>query len=144
MLVPTAEPGRWGIGVQYDPSQEPPADFAAERCVTVIDAALGRSDIPVEIEDITSWEQGVAVADRFRGGRVFLASDSAHVLVPLRTYRVGPATEQAELVDLDDQWLGRYGVVLGSGGSVEVDGQFVVTAAQAARRSDAEQQGACA
>lgn len=82
VLVPTAETGRWGIGVQYDPAQESPADFTAQRCVAVIHAALGRSDTPVQIEDITSWEQGVAVADRFRSGRVFLAGDSAHVWSP--------------------------------------------------------------
>ncbi|MDQ4009446.1 MAG: FAD-dependent monooxygenase [Actinomycetota bacterium] len=82
VLVPTAEPGRWGIGVQYDPAQESPSDFTADRCVAVIQAALGRSGIPIEVEDITSWEQGVAVADRFRSGRVFLAGDSAHVWSP--------------------------------------------------------------
>jgi 2-polyprenyl-6-methoxyphenol hydroxylase-like FAD-dependent oxidoreductase len=82
VLVPTTESERWSIGVQYDPAQESPADFAAERGVAVIHAALGRSDIPVEIDDITSWEQGVAVADRFRSGRVFLAGDSAHVWSP--------------------------------------------------------------
>lgn len=82
VLVPTAESERWGIGVQYDPAQESPSDFAADRCVAVIHAALGKSGIPIEIEDITSWEQGVAVADRFRSGRVFLAGDSAHVWSP--------------------------------------------------------------
>ncbi|MGH3811716.1 MAG: FAD-dependent monooxygenase [Pseudonocardiaceae bacterium] len=82
VLVPTAEPGRWGIGVQYDPAQESPADFGAERCVAVIHGAFGRCDIPVEIEDITSWEQSVAVADRFRSDRVFLVGDSAHVWSP--------------------------------------------------------------
>ena len=82
VLVPTAEPGRWGIGVQYDPAQKSPADFTTDRCVTLIHAALGESGIPIKIEDITFWEQGVAVADRFRSGCVFLVGDSAHVWSP--------------------------------------------------------------
>ncbi len=82
VLTTTADPARWALGIQYDPERETAADFTAERCAAVIHGAIGRPDIPVEVEDVTAWEQGVAVADRFSSGRVFLVGDSAHVWSP--------------------------------------------------------------
>jgi hypothetical protein len=52
------------------------------RCVTLVRKALGRPDIPVEIETVQRWSAAAAWADRFQDRRVFLAGDAAHVMPP--------------------------------------------------------------
>src|SRR5215211_6818263 len=44
--------------------------------------ALGRADIPVEIDNVQRWTAAAAHASRFRDRRVFLAGDAAHVMPP--------------------------------------------------------------
>ena len=46
-------------------------------CVRYVREALG-ADLPVDIEDVQRWNAAADWAERFRGGRVFLAGDSAH------------------------------------------------------------------
>ena len=81
-LVSTAQRDRWQLSVQYDPATESEKDFEDDRCRALIQTALGRDDIPVEVEGIASWDQGVGVAERISDGRVFLVGDSAHVWPP--------------------------------------------------------------
>jgi 2-polyprenyl-6-methoxyphenol hydroxylase-like FAD-dependent oxidoreductase len=44
--------------------------------------ALGRADVPVEIDSVQRWTAAAAHASRFRDRRVFLAGDAAHVMPP--------------------------------------------------------------
>lgn len=66
----------------YRPDQEQEADFAGERGVELVRAAVGVPDLPVEILNVTPWEVAAWAAQRFQEGRVFLAGDSAHVTPP--------------------------------------------------------------
>ncbi|KAI9685038.1 MAG: hypothetical protein M1822_005430 [Bathelium mastoideum] len=50
----------------------------------LIEAVIGRSDIPFEIITTGRWDVNALIADRFRDGRVFLAGDAAHTLPPSR------------------------------------------------------------
>jgi hypothetical protein len=81
-LVSTADPLRWQLTVSYDPATESEPDFTEERCRGLVRTAVGQADLPVEIENVASWEQGVGVAARYRAGRIFLAGDSAHTWPP--------------------------------------------------------------
>jgi 2-polyprenyl-6-methoxyphenol hydroxylase-like FAD-dependent oxidoreductase len=82
VLTTTAEPGRWALATGYDPATQSPDDFTPDRCVELINGALGRTDLPVTVLDATPWTQEVAVADHYRDGRVFLAGDAAHTWSP--------------------------------------------------------------
>ncbi|MFI6290494.1 hypothetical protein ACIBEJ_02865 [Nonomuraea sp. NPDC050790] len=50
LLATTAEHGRWGLGIGYNPATQPPDDFTAELCAEIVHGALGRDDIPVVVE----------------------------------------------------------------------------------------------
>jgi 2-polyprenyl-6-methoxyphenol hydroxylase-like FAD-dependent oxidoreductase len=53
-----------------------------DRCVALVRKALGRDDIPVEVETVQRWNAAAAWASRFQDRRVFLAGDAAHVMPP--------------------------------------------------------------
>jgi 2-polyprenyl-6-methoxyphenol hydroxylase-like FAD-dependent oxidoreductase len=57
-------------------------DMDAVRAVTLVRKALGRSDIPVEIDNVQRWSAAASWASRFQDRRVFLAGDAAHVMPP--------------------------------------------------------------
>jgi putative polyketide hydroxylase len=50
----------------------------------LIEKAIGRSDLAIEILANGRWELAALVADSFCSGRVFLAGDAAHCLPPTR------------------------------------------------------------
>jgi FAD binding domain len=50
--------------------------------IELVRKALGRADIPVEIDNVQRWTAAAAHASRFRDRRVFLAGDAAHVMPP--------------------------------------------------------------
>ncbi len=52
------------------------------RAEALVRKALGRSDIPVEIESVQRWSAAASWASRFQDRRVLLAGDAAHVMPP--------------------------------------------------------------
>jgi 2-polyprenyl-6-methoxyphenol hydroxylase-like FAD-dependent oxidoreductase len=57
-------------------------DMDTERSVALVRKALGRSDIPVEIDNVQRWGAAASWASRYQDRRVFLAGDAAHVMPP--------------------------------------------------------------
>jgi putative polyketide hydroxylase len=94
-FVTTAAPGRWGLGVRYDPRRESAQEFAGQRGIDVVRAAVGRSGLDVRIIDVAAFQEGVGVADRYRHGRVFLVGDSAHVWPPAGAMGANSAVHDA-------------------------------------------------
>lgn len=92
MLLQAESPGvllaidgqeRWCLMANYSPEAGQRAeDFASERCVALVRAAVGVPDLTVEIERVAPWSAATRVAERFGAGRVFLAGDAAHEMPP--------------------------------------------------------------
>ena len=72
---------RWGflINLPVGASFEP---YTPEHCAAVARAAAGVPDLEVRILGIDPWVAAAQVAQRFSGGRVFIAGDAAHEMPP--------------------------------------------------------------
>ncbi|MHC3471057.1 FAD-dependent monooxygenase [Streptomyces sp. 7R007] len=73
---------RWTYLFGYDPAHHSPRHFTAERCAHLVRAAVGAPDVEVRVRDVYPWQIEIALAERFRAGRVLLAGDAAHRFPP--------------------------------------------------------------
>src|SRR5262249_4881250 len=64
------------------PASADMASYTPERCAALVRQAAGVPDLDVEILGVAPWTAAAQVAERFRGGRVFLAGDAAHHMPP--------------------------------------------------------------
>lgn len=76
ILRPAGASGRWLFGTPDA------ADSSPERCVQLIQAAIGDPGLDVEILATGTWAAAALVADTFLTGRVALAGDAAHQHTP--------------------------------------------------------------
>jgi 2-polyprenyl-6-methoxyphenol hydroxylase-like FAD-dependent oxidoreductase len=77
-MLTTYRDGRWLLMVWDDEERDEPALQA------MVNRAIGRADLAIEIITTGRWELSALIADRFSSGRVFLAGDAAHTLPPAR------------------------------------------------------------
>ncbi|MGH3320724.1 MAG: FAD-dependent monooxygenase [Streptosporangiaceae bacterium] len=77
-FLTTYSDGRWVLMVSDD------VDRDADEQRALVQRAIGRSDLPIELLTSGRWELAALIADRFSSGRVFLAGDAAHQLPPNR------------------------------------------------------------
>jgi hypothetical protein len=82
----------------FDPEEETLADYPEQRCLQLIGAATGISDLAVKIRTVSTYEACELVADRFQQGRAFLVGDAARTQPP--TGGLGGATGMAEAYNL--------------------------------------------
>lgn len=72
-----------GLVVSYPPdTTELEDNFPIEKAIAAVRAAVGQSDLPVEILGGSTWDMAALVAERFQEGNIFLVGDSAHVMPP--------------------------------------------------------------
>ncbi|MFF3567843.1 FAD-dependent oxidoreductase [Nocardia jiangxiensis] len=70
--------GRWVLMLSDDVERD------ADQQIEVVQRAIGRTDIPIELVTTGRWNLTALIADRFSTGRIFLAGDAAHQLPPNR------------------------------------------------------------
>ncbi|HEY4460218.1 MAG TPA: FAD-dependent oxidoreductase [Pseudonocardiaceae bacterium] len=71
-------------------------DTSPEALRALIDKAIGRTDLDVEIVVTGRWVTNALVADTYSDGRIFLAGDAAHALPPNRgAYSANTGIEDA-------------------------------------------------
>ncbi|MFB7474522.1 FAD-dependent oxidoreductase [Kitasatospora sp. NPDC056184] len=82
-LLPVDNREEWVFHAPWHPEHgEPLEAFTDERCARHIRAAVGMPELDVEVTGKAPWHAAERVADRYSGGRVFLAGDSAHEMSP--------------------------------------------------------------
>jgi len=74
----TYSDGRWVLMLSDDIERD------ADEQIQVVQQAIGRTDIPIELVTTGRWDLAGLIADHFSAGRVFLAGDAAHQLPPNR------------------------------------------------------------
>ncbi len=57
-------------------------DYSVERCKDLVEKAIGKPGLAVEILDIVHWQPIQQVAEHFQQGRVLLVGDAAHTMPP--------------------------------------------------------------
>lgn len=74
---------RWVFQLSYDPLKgEKASDFPPQKCVELLQIALGMPDLDIDIKSILPWEPSVRIAEVLQHGRIFLAGDAAHQMPP--------------------------------------------------------------
>jgi putative polyketide hydroxylase len=71
-------------------------ELTRERARWLLEEAIGRSDVPVEIVEVAPWQPEQRVAERFQQGRVFLLGDAAHTMPPKEGLGVNTAIQSAQ------------------------------------------------
>lgn len=71
-------------------------DFTAEHCKDLVQKAIGKPEMDVEIVEITSWQPAESVAVQFQQGRIFLIGDAAHTMPAYKGLGVNTAIQSAQ------------------------------------------------
>ena len=56
--------------------------LTTEDHIKMVRAALGDDSVPIEVYDVMKWNARADVAEHYQSGRVFIAGDAAHSLLP--------------------------------------------------------------
>ena len=91
--------GRWVLSMPYRPEAEPLDSFTPQRCAELARAAVGVPGLELSLVSqlgdevvLLGYEVSAQVAERFAGGRVFLAGDAAHAMPPPAPSGQAPAS----------------------------------------------------
>jgi putative polyketide hydroxylase len=103
-LLPNDNQRHWSFGFPIHPERgERREDLTDERCIELIRLATGIPDLAVKIlpaypwdaVKVGVWELAARHADQYRKGRVFLAGDAAHAVLPTGGFGAGIGIQDA-------------------------------------------------
>ena len=70
------------VGDPSNPITDVSAGLTDERCLELVQAALGTKGVPITIDSVMHWSAEANWAEHLFSGRVFLAGDAAHAMPP--------------------------------------------------------------
>ncbi|MFF2779348.1 FAD-dependent oxidoreductase [Streptomyces sp. NPDC058052] len=137
-LLPIDNQERWVFHAPWHPEHgETLEEFTDERCADHIRRAVGVPDLDVEITGRAPWHAAERIAERYAGGRVFLAGDAAHEMPPTGAFGSNTGIQDAH--NLAWKLAAVLGGWAGPGLLTSYDAErrpvAVVTSARAAARS---------
>ena len=85
---------RWRYNFEIPPGTDP-STVSQDRCEREVALAIG-DPVPITIHNMWSWNHDLAVTDRWRDGRVFLAGDAAHHFPPHGGFGLNSGVQDAQ------------------------------------------------
>jgi putative polyketide hydroxylase len=103
--LPVGHRDRWLYARPWDPRRERLDDLTEEDLVREVRLASGVGDLEPRIEDRSTADYGVALADRFRERSAFLIGDAAHRLTPRGATGMNTAIRDAHDLGWKLSWV---------------------------------------
>jgi 2-polyprenyl-6-methoxyphenol hydroxylase-like FAD-dependent oxidoreductase len=85
---------RWRYNFEIPPGTDP-GTVTQDRCEKEVALAIGDA-VPIKIHNVWSWQHDLAVTDRWRDGRIFLAGDAAHHFPPHGGFGLNSGVQDAQ------------------------------------------------
>lgn len=108
LFVPTSTDDRWVYAREWQPERgEILAEWTPQRCVELLRAATGLTDLLPDILGVLPFVMGGHVATTFRSGRAFLVGDAAHRTTPVGGTGMNTAIQAAHNLGWKLAWVVR-------------------------------------
>jgi 2,4-dichlorophenol 6-monooxygenase len=83
----------WAFTFAYHPND--PTRLSETEMAHEVRGSLGLPDLPISIQRVSEWTAQAVVADRFQVGRIFIAGDAAHRVIPTSGLGLNSAIQDA-------------------------------------------------
>lgn len=84
---------QWTFTFAYHPDD--PTQLTESEMASEIKGSLGLPELPITVQRVSEWTAQAVVADRFQVGRVFIAGDAAHRVIPTSGLGLNSAVHDA-------------------------------------------------
>lgn len=95
LFLPVDNDTRWLFNVQSHAKPASSEKLTVEECQQLVRAAIGDSQLSVEIINALPWAASALVVSRLRERRVFLMGDAGHILPPAGGFGLNMAVQDA-------------------------------------------------